>query len=238
MKLAKKSLLNKLILPFSLLSVATVATISTTSYISARESLKQSVFDRLNVAISLKETQINKWVQAQYQDILLLASLSDVYEQTEQLTDQSSDADIKETERQAVVDDVARVFKGIGDTKPNLQTISILNERGIVLFSTDEQRQNKYQPLGSTTTYFTANETNIRPTFYNSPVTNEAAITFATPILDGSSQRAGVLSVTLDLQEVDELIREKTGLGETGQTYLVGRLEQRNAFISSGQIEG
>ncbi|MEL6940840.1 MAG: histidine kinase, partial [Cyanobacteria bacterium J06598_1] len=68
MKLAKKSLLNKLIVPFSLLSLASVLTISTTSYISARESLKQSVFDRLSVASSLKEAQIDKWVQSQYQD--------------------------------------------------------------------------------------------------------------------------------------------------------------------------
>ena len=65
MKLAKKSLLNKLIVPFSLLSLASVLTISTTSYVSARESLKQSVFDRLSVASSLKETQITKKMHRQ-----------------------------------------------------------------------------------------------------------------------------------------------------------------------------
>ena len=235
MKFAKKSLLNKLILPFSLLSIVTVATISTTSYFSARESLKQSVFDRLNVASSLKDAQIDKWVQTQYQDILLLASLTEMYEKAEQLVDTNSAVNTVNTaRRKAIYDEVARLFGKIGETKPNLQEISILSEGGIVLFSTNEQLQNKYQPLGATTTYFTADETAIKPTFYSSPITSEATVTFATPILDPSNQRIAVLSVTLDLQEVDDLIRERTGLGETGQTYLVGRLERKNTFIASG----
>ncbi|MEM9162863.1 MAG: ATP-binding protein, partial [Cyanobacteria bacterium P01_F01_bin.4] len=115
--------------------------------------------------------------------------------------------------------------------------ISILTEGGIVLFSTNEKLENKYQPLGATTTYFTADKADIQPTFYSSPITNETAITFATPILNDTNKRVAVLSVTLDLQEVDTLIRERTGLGETGQTYLVGRLERKNTFIASAQSE-
>ncbi|MGD1899421.1 MAG: ATP-binding protein [Phormidesmis sp.] len=239
MKIAKKSLLNKLILPFSLLSIATVATISTTSYFSARESLKQSVFDRLEVASSLKNAQIGKWLQTQYQDILLLASLAEVHDQAKLLVAQSaSDESITPAMRQTTYNKTARVFEKISRTKPSLQEISILSEGGIVLFSTNEQLRNKYQPLGSTTTYFTANETDIRPTFYSSPITNEATVTFATPILNAANQRIAVLSVTLDLAEVDELIREKTGLGESAETYLIGRLERKNTFIASEVEDG
>ncbi|MEO0707771.1 MAG: sensor histidine kinase [Cyanobacteria bacterium J06649_5] len=238
MKLAQKSLLNKLLVPFSLLSVATVLTISTTSYISARNSLKQSVFDRLSVASSLKEDQISKWVQTQREDILLLASLAEVYDNTTRLLAENQATRPNAASKQDTYEAVSRVFEEIGETKPNLQEISILSEGGIVLFSTNQQRQNKYQPLGATTTYFTADETEIKPTFYNSPITQKAAITLATPVLDADNQRIAVLSVTLDLQEIDDLIREKTGLGETGQTYLIGRLERKNTFIASAAAEG
>ncbi len=237
MKLAKKSLLNKLIVPFSLLSVVTVATISTTSYFSARNSLQQSVFDRLSVASALKEDQIQKWVETQREDVLLLADLSEVYDNTTLLLAENRNPASDPARTQAIYDEVGQVFEDIGKTKPNLQEISILSEGGIVLFSTNEQRQNKYQPLGATTTYFTADQTNIKPTFYNSPITQKAAIAMATPILDTDNQRIAVLSVTLDLQEIDELIREKTGLGETGQTYLIGRLERKNTFIASDSAE-
>ncbi|MEL7333503.1 MAG: sensor histidine kinase, partial [Cyanobacteria bacterium J06560_2] len=237
MKLAKKSLLNKLIVPFSLLSLASVLTISTTSYISARESLKQSVFDRLSVASSLKEAQIDKWVQSQYQDILLLANLPDVQAKTASLLAQS-DTESPSDGSPPAYEAIAQTFNSIGETKPNLQEISILSEGGIILFSTNQQLQNKYQPLGATTTYFTADKTDVKPTFYSSPITGDAAITFATPILDEANQRIAVLSVTLNLEEIDELIREKTGLGFTGQTYLIGRLERKNTFIASDPAQG
>ena len=92
-------------------------------------------------------------------------------------------------------------------------------------------------PWGGTTTYFSAGDTNTKPTLYRSPITGKTAITFATPILDDRNKRIGVLSITLDLQEVDELIRERTGLGETGTTYLVGRLERKNTLIVSEESE-
>ncbi|MBE9067260.1 sensor histidine kinase [Leptolyngbya cf. ectocarpi LEGE 11479] len=225
MKMRQKSLLVRLITPLSLLSAVTVLTISLSTYFSARETIKQSLFDRLSVAATLKEEEIDQWFKTQRSDILLLARLPEVKTQTTALADDES--------KQDAYDKLSLYLQDIISAKPNLAEISILTEGGIVLFSTNKALEKTYQPLGATTTYFANATDKIVPTLYVSPVTGATVITFATPILDGNKSRVGVLSVTLDLKDVDLLIRERTGLGETGTTYLVGQLERRNTLISS-----
>ncbi|MFG6093769.1 sensor histidine kinase [Leptothoe sp. ISB3NOV94-8A] len=226
----KKRLLLKLITPLSLLSAATVLTISVSTYFSARETIKQSLFDRLSVAVTLKEEEIAQWFKVQRSDILLLARLPEVKTQTKALANDDS--------KQDAYDKLSLYLKDIISAKTNLAEVSILTEGGIVLFSTNKALEKTYQPLGATTTYFSNAADKIVPTLYISPVTGATAITFATPILDSSKNRVGVLSVTLDLQDVDSLIRDRTGLGESGTTYLVGQLERRNTFIASGKDNG
>ena len=225
MNIRKKSLLLRLITPLSLLSAATVLTISVSTYFSARETIKQSLFDRLSVAATLKEQEIDQWFKVQRSDILLLARLPEVKTQTAALADAKFKQDAYEK--------LSLYLKDIISAKPNLAEVSILTEGGIVIFSTNKALEKTYQPLGATTTYFASGAEKIVPTLYTSPVTGTISITFATPILDGAKNRVGVLSVTLDLQDVDSLIRERTGLGDTGTTYLVGQLERSNTFIAS-----
>lgn len=225
MNIRKKSLLLRLITPLSLLSAATVLTISVSTYFSARETIKQSLFDRLSVAATLKEQEIDQWFKVQRSDILLLARLPEVKTQTAALADAKFKQDAYEK--------LSLYLQDIISAKPNLAEVSILTEGGIVVFSTNKDLEKTYQPLGATTTYFTSGAEKIVPTLYTSPVTGTISITFATPILDGNKNRVGVLSVTLDLRDVDSLIRERTGLGDTGTTYLVGQLERSNTFIAS-----
>ncbi|NES19059.1 MAG: response regulator [Symploca sp. SIO3E6] len=236
MQSLKKSLLLKLVTSFSVLSLVTISLVATIAYVLARDALKQSVFDRLSVATSLKDYEINQWLNTQYQDVLLSAQLPEVKDQAEILLTQKDLAG-QSIYYEAAYDSISQYFKDLAVIKPNLQEISILTTGGIVVFSTQKTLQGKYQPLGSTTTYFTPDQDQVRPTFYKSSITGKTAITFATPILKESGSRIGVMAITLDLQEVDNLIRERTGLGETGETYLVGRLERKNSFIVSDRYD-
>ena len=52
-----------------------------------------------------------------------------------------------------------------------------------------------------------------------------------------SPQRIAVLAFDLNLDGIDEIIRENSGLGETGETYIVGSLETKNAFVSSNKLK-
>jgi signal transduction histidine kinase/CheY-like chemotaxis protein len=74
------------------------------------------------------------------------------------------------------------------------------------------------------------------PNFYRSSITGRAAITFATPLLDGNGVQMGAIAVDLDLQDIDRLIRENTGLGETAETYLVGKSGGNTVFMSRQDV--
>ena len=228
-KLFKKRLLLQLVGYFSVLSIVTVLLVAISANSRSREVLKRSLFDRLNVATSLKESQVNQWVDNQRRDVILMTQLPD-------LINNSEIAFIKDRESpeyKASIELLRKFMANISTIKPNMRQISILTNNGITVVSTDILKEGKYQALGNTTTYFTRDQSRIIvPNFYISAITGKAAMTFAAPISNKAGVRIGVVAVDLDLKGVDDIIRENAGLGVTGETYLVGRLNAKNVLIS------
>ncbi|MDB9512949.1 ATP-binding protein [Kamptonema animale CS-326] len=232
MKFWKRSLLNQLVSYFSVLSVVTVSIVAWAAYTRAKDALQQSVQDRLTVATSLKEFQLNQWVETQRKDVLLMSQLPEIQQQIAiLLTVDNLDPSYK-----IAVERLTKYFSDIIAVKPSLQSVLITTNGGFVIFVYGENTniQGKFRPLGDPTTYFTREGANaVVPNFYAS--NGKSAITFATPILDRNGVKMGAIAVNLDLKGVDDLIREKTGLGKTGETYLVGRANNRNIFISGDE---
>lgn len=135
--------------------------------------------------------------------------------------------------------DLNKIIIDIINVKPNMQSVLITTNGGFVIYSsTDSKNIGKFRPLADPATYFTREGSNsVIPNFYTSLATGKAAITFATPILDQKNIKMAAMIVNLDLKGVDYLIREKTGLGKTGETYLVGKSASKNIFISREENE-
>ena len=229
LKLFKKRLLLQLVGYFSLLSIVTVLLVAISANSRSRDVLKRSLFDRLNVATSLKESQVNQWVDNQRRDVILMTQLPDLISNSEiaLIKDRES------PEYKASIESLRKFMANISTIKPNMRQISILTNNGITVVSTDMLKEGKYQALGNTTTYFTRDQSRIIvPNFYISAITGKAAMTFAAPISNKAGVRIGVVAVDLDLNGVDDIIRENAGLGVTGETYLVGRLNAKNVLIS------
>jgi hypothetical protein len=216
-----KSLLNQLVSYFSLLSVVTVGAVAVSSYFQARASLETEVINRLTVAVRLKSYQLDKWVRNQLRDILWVSQQDEVQSAISTLLT----TDPAEPAYQEAYQALEQNLADLTEIKPNLRSIRITRNSGFVVFESDDPSlEGSYRPLGDPATYFTRDRLNIVvPNFYISPTTQKAAITVATPILDDQGERMAALVVDLDLEEVDTLIRDDTGLGETAETYLVGR---------------
>ena len=232
-QLSRKSLFSKLVIYYSLLSLITIASVAIAAYTLSKNALQESVFERLTVAASIKEDDIERWFRTQHQDILLTAKLPEVNRQSKLLL--QDDSAKKSLEYQAAYGAIEQYFTDLSQIKTNLTEISLLTNGGIVVFSTNKTLEGKYQPLGATTTYITSQETDFKPTFYKSPLTGDTAITFATPLFDENDRRIGAISITLALQQIDELIRKHTSLGKSSETYLIGRLATKNAFIAANR---
>lgn len=225
-----QSLLTQLVSYFSLLSIITVSAVAVGSYFQARESLETEVINRLTVAAQLKGYELDQWVDNQLRDIVWVGREDRVQTTINTLLTTEPDQPAYQEAYAALTQYVA----DLTDIKPNLRSIRITRNSGFVVFASDDPTlEGRYRPLGDPATYFTRDRLDVVvPNFYISPTTQKGAVTVATPILDNQGDRMAALVVDLDLDEVDTLIRENTGLGETAETYLVSRVRGKTVFIS------
>ena len=57
------SLLAKLVIPFSLLSISTIALVSIYSYKEAQDNIEEAIYSKLELASIVQEKNINQWFQ-------------------------------------------------------------------------------------------------------------------------------------------------------------------------------
>ena len=111
---------------------------------------------------------------------------------------------------------------------PDFYEISLLSpEGGEVLVSSRLQSEGDFRVSD---TYFTRGlqEVFIQE-IYLSPVFFKPTITIAGPMYDEAGQKIGVVAGHLDLSNMDRIILKRSGLGRTGESYLV---DSTNAFIA------
>ena len=115
-----KSLLLQLVTYFSVLSTVTVSIVAFSAYVRSRDALQNSVIDRLQVAISLKEFQLNEWVSSQRKDVLLLVQLPTVRDELNILL-------TNPTNKPEYISAYSRLSKFLAEVtavKPNLTSLS------------------------------------------------------------------------------------------------------------------
>ena len=234
MKLFQKSLLSKLVISFSFLSLVTVSIVAVTAYLLGKNALKESVFARLSVAASLKDYEINEWLNNHHQDLLLSAQLPELQAQAEVVLTQRNFRKSSEDYLLAY-QTLEQYFSDLAEIKPNFREISLLTPEDLVVFSTNKTLEGTKQFRSTTTTDSSKKPTKVKLLFRNSSVTGKTELAFVTPIYDQSGNPVGTLATAVDFQELDERLEEGTGLGKSGETYLVARLEEKIALISSEQ---
>ncbi|MEM8641634.1 MAG: ATP-binding protein [Cyanobacteria bacterium P01_G01_bin.54] len=230
-----KSLRAQLISYFSLLSVVTVGVVATAGYWQARQTIVKDIHNRLTVATSLKSAQLDGWVHNQLRDVLLTSQQPQLRDAVALLLTVPPGDPEHQAAYQALQQDLANLTA----VKPNMQSIRITTNGGFVIFSSDAPDiEGTFRPISNPATYFTPDiaET-VVPNFYLAKTTDQATVTLATPIFDAVGVRMAALTVDLQLGEVDALIRNTTGLGETGATYLVGKNRKAQPIFISGEGE-
>ncbi|MDJ0553716.1 MAG: ATP-binding protein [Microcoleaceae cyanobacterium MO_207.B10] len=229
----KKSLLIQIVGSFLILSLITISIVGYTTFSQARESLKESVFERLNFAAELKENELKRWISDQRKNILAIAELPEINNQAKILliTEKST------PEYESAQTSLQNSLTSFATNLPSLKEIFILSRSGRILVSSNSNKLGKYQPLLQYSEVTKAPTDNLISNFYPSAETAQPMITFATPIINKNGKQLGLLATHLDLERIDTIIREQAGLGETVETYLVGNigssLSRRNVFVSA-----
>ncbi|MEH1822217.1 MAG: ATP-binding protein [Nostoc sp.] len=232
MKFWNQHLTTKVASSFLFLSLVTVGVVGGFAFINARDALKEAAFEKLNAAATLKEEEITRWFEDQQRDFLLVTQFPDVQNNFQiLLNSKASDKDHRYAYKV-----LSNYLKNMAKIKPSLGEISIVDRSNRIILSTNKQREGQYEILANVTYIKQIKPGNsFAPIFYVSSNTRKPLVTFATPLRDAAMVRQGVLLADLNLDRIDQIVRERTGLGNSGETYLVGSLVTKNTFISKNK---
>jgi signal transduction histidine kinase/DNA-binding response OmpR family regulator/HAMP domain-containing protein len=222
----KKSLMARLVGYFLLLSLVTVSLVGYIAFVRAREALKQSVFDRLDAVATLKEAELNRWIDDQRQNVVFIAWSPEVRTWAATLFSYEESG----PEYQSAYTLLSEQLEFVAATiSSDIQEISILADQdGKILVSTEKRHEGEYR---ATESYFTQGRSGTYVQhFALSPLTGKPTMVIATPLFDTGGRRVAVLAAQFNLAKIDRLVLERTGLGTSGETYLVNT---SNVFVSA-----
>ncbi len=216
----RRSLRARLVAYFVLLAVVTVALLSLLVNARATDYLGSSVAERLDAAAALKVDAVEEWLEEQRRSVIFTAGLlggatddSDAIRTL--LLDDGSAAEIEDATA-SIRDTLAYV----ADQSSDSEELAVLDASGTIRVSTVPEHEGVSQ-AGETFFERGSTSTTVQGVVESS-LTGEPTIAVATPIFDASGERVGVLAEFLDLVRLDRIARERTGLGATGEAFLVG----------------
>ncbi|HEY7698882.1 MAG TPA: ATP-binding protein, partial [Vicinamibacteria bacterium] len=127
---------------------------------------------------------------------------------------------------------IESLLESASDSLDDLEELFLLSAPGgEVVASTDLRRIGDYRV--NDLFYSRGKSETFIQNVYTSPVTGRPALTIATPVVDEDGRTTAVLAAHLELAEVDRLVADRTGLGTTGEAYLVS---PSNDFVSSSRF--
>jgi signal transduction histidine kinase/HAMP domain-containing protein len=219
MRFWRKSLQTRLVLSFLLVSLITVALVGAVSNRLAQRALEQSIFARLEAVAVVKEATLNRWQEDRRADVVLMARLPEIREAGSYLVNPEaallddeymSQAQAYEALDQALSDILTRRF--------DLNEIFIVAPDGRIVYSTNQAHEGQlvsepYFSEGLNKTYL--------QNIYHDAEGKQTLMTISTPLRTIEGQAQGVLAAHLNLEGMERIVLEQTGLGEAGETYLV-----------------
>jgi WD40 repeat protein len=112
-----------------------------------------------------------------------------------------------------------RSLQALVNSQADWQAMLLLDQQGEVVLATQPRWIGQSQ---SRAPYFTQSRQQASvQTPYLSDLTGRPTITLAQPVAFGTTEAGGVLAAHLNLSRLETIVQERSGLGQTGQVYLV-----------------
>ncbi|WP_321508440.1 PAS domain-containing protein [uncultured Methanoregula sp.] len=219
----RRNLTARLVCSFLILSLLIVSLVGIIAYFQATESLTRSVDDRLDAVATLKENVLNNWIDDQTQNVVMIAGIPGIRKQSGILF--SSTATLQE--RKQAYAELSGFLPQVISRTTYMDEISIIDLNGTIAVSSD--RAHEGQSVAQDPYFSEGRSRTLATTVYSSTPDKKPAIIIVTPLFDMQGKRTGVLASRLSLAHIDRIILERTGLGTSGETYLV---DQSHRIIS------
>lgn len=217
-RFAFSSIRDRMLVVSILMVMVPAATITFASAAYGFRNGRQQVIDQLDSVATLKEAEINTWVQDLEEDLGAVLLGQEVHQRASELLLASQEDEDLSTERYS---HLLQHFQRAVDHSLDFDELLLIDLGGRVILSTMPAREGQYH-LGQTYFQRGLSEPYIRPLSY--PIlANRGSVIVVQPVFDQFGATQGVLASYANTTTLTEIMQERSGLGETGETYLVGR---------------
>lgn len=232
MRFWNKSLMARLVTYFLTLSAIGITVTTLVTLIIVRNALTRSIYDQLEAVATLKEDEMNRWINDQRDEIAYMAVDPDLVAQNMNLTSAGEGS----AEYENALERIREMFSEEVEGHPSFSEMFLMSSvGGKVLVSTERENEGQYRVSDS---YYTQGRLGLyTQNVYTSPQTGRPAMTISAPVHDAQGNLIGVVALHLNLERLDGIILQRAGLGETGETYIVDRFNNFISAVRSGERE-
>ncbi len=206
---------NKISLSFLLTAVVLTSIAAPVFYITAKKSLEDRIHDHLETTVQSRAHHIETYLKEHKRKVEIMADSAVVENALEAFKNKRSISTELTKEADLVIAEFIR-------TDRDFYEIFVLNRDGKIVSSTDQRNVGLNR---STDDYFLgAGEIPYIKDAYYSETTKKRSIAISAPVLDDETgQWLGVLVARSDLTDLSEIACDKTGLGKTGEIFIVNK---------------
>jgi PAS domain S-box-containing protein len=179
-------------------------------YLFLMSSIKKDINIRLEIISSLKIAYIKQYLNFRISEIEDEVKNNHVKTKLVDFLESKSE-DNGAMALDLLMDDLLKI--------PGLLDLYILNNNGVVVLSSDRKNEGK---IKSGELYFLkAKEKTVIQSFRHDISHKQIITVMATPIKDNNSVGLGILVIEINAIDINNLMTDRSGLGETGETFLV-----------------
>jgi methyl-accepting chemotaxis protein len=205
---------GRLLVDFIVMALLPALAISVASAMLGWQSERRQAIEQLKVTATFKEAAVNVWIsslQTDLDDVLAEGSMTLFLRTILRASDTARYQDMS--------DELRERFRLHIDQTKLFEELLLVDAHGQVILSTDATREGA---ICSDPLHFQEGlkETYVQPPFYSSAL-GRAAVFVVHPLVDDQEQVLGILAGRASTARLNEIMEEKTGLGEAGKTYLV-----------------
>jgi len=255
-RLKSKRLMTRLISYFFIIAMMSILMISIITFYYSRSALEHAAFNELSAVCKIKQKQILDYLHNREGIVKILAESSDTRQAFQLLKkyhdtgggDPNGAYDVHTKEYEEIYQKIGSFFRNFLDTFGFKDIYFICAPHGHVMYTTAKERDlgtnlgvGPYRKSGLSALW--SSVVNQKRTIFEdfsqySPIGKPAAFIGA-PFMNENGKVVALIALQIDPKRIDEIMQEKTGMGQTGETYLVGTdkyMRSSSRFESSSTI--
>lgn len=219
---------TKIILSLLLVGIIPIIIVATTSILNSSDSLTKANKNQLEAIRAIKKGQIESFFRERLGDVKVFGNSIIVRNAFYSFKFAFEAGGVSNPAWQDAYDGIGQEIKFYMD-EYGYYDIFLINTDGDIIFTVAKESdlgKNLVKGNLSNTALADAYKKGLERTYlsdfawYNP--SNEPASFVATPIKDNTGKTIGVLAFQISLKAINKIMQERAGMGETGETYLVG----------------